>query len=310
MEEIKKRGRKKKVKEDETPVEEKVVKKRGRKPSNKQTVVVDENTNYNTFDEVLAVNLNLSKKILNDIYGSDDEKEKSVIIKDKINPIDDDLIEDVSDSYRKIAKENKELKNKIKELENKINKYKYLDEVAVDNGTIEKKIHMTNLNLISSDNNTWVSQTNRCCDHCCHTFTTIPIGLPESYCSIKKEFRTIGCFCSFNCAKTYNTGIKDSRIWERLSYLNRIKKIIFKEQNKAFKEINKAPPREVLIKFGGDMTIEEFRSKVITIPKKYRELMPPMIPIFGVVEEIPKYNINNNAPMTFGNNNFKTNFLL
>jgi hypothetical protein len=75
-------------------------------------------------------------------------------------------------------------------------------------------------------------------------------------------------------------------VHERFAMLNSIKKMIFKD---CAKQIIPAPPREVLECFGGEKTIEEFRTMCIPIPKEYNHLLPPMIPIFTVVEEIPKF---------------------
>jgi hypothetical protein len=50
-----------------------------------------------------------------------------------------------------------------------------------------------------------------------------------------------------------------------------------------------APPKELLKVFGGDKTIIEFRNHALLVPKEYIHLLPPSIPFFTVIEEVPKY---------------------
>jgi len=57
-----------------------------------------------------------------------------------------------------------------------------------------------------------------------------------------------------------------------------------------------AAPREVLEKFGGHVTIEEYRNCNKTfITKEYRLLLPPMINLISCVEEKTKDNSSNIA---------------
>jgi len=55
------------------------------------------------------------------------------------------------------------------------------------------------------------------------------------------------------------------------------------------KQIVSAPPKKILKVFGGSKSIEDFRSTRISVPKRYINLLPPSIPFFGVIEEIPVY---------------------
>ena len=87
----------------------------------------------------------------------------------------------------------------------------------------------------------------------------------------------------------YNISLNDGREWERLSYMIRIKKHIYGDDPIANKPIIAAGPVELLNVFDGDMTIEQFRNNQISVPKEYNVLMPPAIPLFSVIEEIPSY---------------------
>jgi len=114
------------------------------------------------------------------------------------------------------------------------------------------------------------------CWWCTYEFDSDPIFLPESY--IDDKFYVLGCFCSFNCALSYNLNLNDYKIWERISLLNKMYYMTFGK----YDIIKPAPSREILEKFGGSISIEEFRKSLL---KEYRLVFPPMIPIIPFIEE-------------------------
>jgi len=138
-------------------------------------------------------------------------------------------------------------------------------------------------------NGKWKEETDLLCGWCCHPFDTVPIGLPESFCQKTKKFVVRDCFCSFNCAHAYNVSLDDYKVWERFALLNRMKKIIFRGTKYETMQIVCAPPRKILKVFGGNKTIEEMRNKKISVPKKYNTMLPPAIPFFTTIAEIPLY---------------------
>jgi hypothetical protein len=71
--------------------------------------------------------------------------------------------------------------------------------------------------------------------------------------------------------------------------LNRLKNIIFAGTKLENKRIVSAPPKKILKVFGGDKTIEELRGRRLSVPKRYINLLPPSIPFFATIEEIPIY---------------------
>jgi len=126
------------------------------------------------------------------------------------------------------------------------------------------------------------------CYWCCHAFETTPIGIPVKY--KNNKFNVYGCFCSLECASAYNIDNTKyfDEIWERQSLLNFLSRQI---GYKTF--IKPAPSRLSLNIFGGQMSIEEFRSfncksKLININ------FPPMMAIVQQLEEINESEINNN----------------
>jgi len=204
--------------------------------------------------------------------------------------------DDIKHKYNEKCVEIDNLKKKYDDLLEKFKKFTYLEDKITDNGVIEKKYYVANSNIFDLCGNCWRESTDSHCWWCSHSFDTVPVGLPNKYCPKQKKFYLYGCFCSFNCAHSYNLDIKDYKVWERYSLLNYIKKIIYKNVNNTdnlIKPIISAPPKEVLKVYGGELSIEEYRNSSISIPKEYYHLLPPMIPIFSVVEEIPKFFYQN-----------------
>ena len=200
--------------------------------------------------------------------------------------------DDIKHKYNEKCVEIDNLKKRYDDLLEKFKKFAYLEDKITDNGVIEKKYYVANSNIYDLCGNCWRESSDSHCWWCSHSFETVPVGLPNKYCPKQKKFYLYGCFCSFNCAHSYNLDIKDYKVWERYALLNYIKKIIYTNVNNTdnlIKPIISAPPKEVLKVYGGELSIEEYRNSSISIPKEYYHLLPPMIPIFSVVEEIPKF---------------------
>ena len=137
-------------------------------------------------------------------------------------------------------------------------------------------------------------KTNVCCWWCTYNFDTIPIYIPEIY--HDNKYYVFGCFCSFNCAAAYNLNMNDYKIKDRNSLLMNMALYIYK------KNINDkfiiAPNREILDKFGGPLSINEYRKNFKSCSKEYRLIIPPMSSIIPSVEIVIKdklfykYDIN------------------
>jgi hypothetical protein len=301
----KKRGRKPKYKQ-ENEDDAKIKKKRGRKPTGKIYELnksLISNISLNIPDCIIA-HLPLNEKDITKIIGHNkniNENIKNEIIEEKIIQSYNSFIieedENLIIKYDNKCLELENLKKKYDELLEKYNKFSYLEDKISDNGTIQKKYYIANANIVDIYGNNWKSSIDTNCWWCSHTFNTVPVGLPNKY--YNNKFYLYGCFCSFNCAHSYNLELKDYKIWERYSLLNYIKKILFNNENTT--NIVCAPPKEVLKIYGGTLTIDEFRDSSIFIPKNYYHLLPPIIPIFSVIEEIPKffYQDKNNKKNNF-----------
>ena len=314
----KKRGRKPKNKDNNDLIgnvkdDDIIKKKRGRKPTGKIYEInksLISNMSSGISNCIIA-HLPLSEKDIAKIIGKEmvtltdepySENLSDIIHSDSImvvqKPIQSyssfviEADDDIKHKYNEKCIELDNIKKKYDDLLEKFKKFAYLEDKITDNGVIEKKYYITNSNIYDLCGNCWKESTDSHCWWCSHSFNSVPVGLPNKYCPKQKKFYLYGCFCSFNCAHSYNLDIKDYKVWERYSLLNFIKKIIYQNVDNSFnyiKPIISAPPKEVLKVYGGELTIEEYRNSSISIPKEYYHLLPPMIPIFSVVEEIPKF---------------------
>ena len=168
---------------------------------------------------------------------------------------------------------------------------------------IEKKIIKSNIDLFDYNNNIWQQKTDINCWWCCHQFNTIPLGIPIQF--VKNKFYLYGCFCSFNCSLSYNLDMNDYKIWDRQCLIYYMKNIIDPENDIILKP---APPKQILTKFGGIISIDEYRNSLFSLHTDYKYILPQMISIATYIEEYinkPTNNININ-----NTTNTNTNYVL
>ena len=70
-------------------------------------------------------------------------------------------------------------------------------------------------------------------------------------------------------------------IMERNTLIIRLFKYLYKNADDVFL----APPREALCKYGGDMSIEEFKKSSQICHKEFRLIMPPMKSVVPLLEQ-------------------------
>ena len=148
---------------------------------------------------------------------------------------------------------------------------------------IDNSLHHTLIQFYEANKHKQLpTTTNIVCFWCTESFDCKPVGLPLKY--EHNIFYVDGCFCSPECAAAYNFDISNStEIWNRYSLLNLlyIKMLSNKKIN-----IKLAPPRRTLKKFGGILSIEEFRKFNDNYYKQYNIIYPPMISILPDIEKI------------------------
>ena len=119
------------------------------------------------------------------------------------------------------------------------------------------------------------------CWWCCHSFQTHPIGIPLKYDATHDLFKVIGCFCSFNCAYAYSKKEKFKVHLSEFKFM--YEKLIGQECAHDDWNIPPAPERYVLQRFGGPLTIEEYRS---SFHNTFDVMFAPMVPYGMLCDEI------------------------
>lgn len=166
-------------------------------------------------------------------------------------------------------------------LRTKLDKYEKKDRIDKSN-----KVHVNKLNFISinTEKKFVIKKTNVSCWWDAHSFTTLPITLPETL--HNDTYYVTGCFCSVNCALAYNLYyLKDSKIHHRKSLMYSLYREMYGLSPDDEIDIKEAPPKELLEKFGGKMSIDVFRRSFIMGNREYIIFVPPIKPISIMIEE-------------------------
>lgn len=157
--------------------------------------------------------------------------------------------------------------------------YNYLDESKK-----KKKCSLTMKNLLGK---TLPKSTNIHCYWCKHSFKTCPIGCPIKF-VIKpvKHYQTDGIFCSFNCCLSFINDNTHKSIYEySLNFIKLFHQNLFGVDT----FVKPAPDWRLLNIFGGDKTIEEFRSSFDSIVydniDNYITCIPDQLPISWLYNE-------------------------
>lgn len=119
----------------------------------------------------------------------------------------------------------------------------------------------------------------KACQWCCHPFHGPTVGMPTKKCG--ETYTVTGQFCSFACAAAYVFDQNDDNntAWTRYQLLN--------DMAGQTTPVVRAPPRNALKLFGGDMDIERFRSMQAAVVTR----QPPTIVDNARLEEIPAHII-------------------
>tara|TARA_B100000575_G_C23143630_1_gene666682 strand:- start:2800 stop:4077 length:1278 start_codon:yes stop_codon:yes gene_type:complete len=149
----------------------------------------------------------------------------------------------------------------------------------------------------NNNGNKWISNTDISCFWCCHSFDNTPWGIP--YKLEDNIFNLYGIFCSCNCALSYLINNENGdTLWEKIALLQLL---YFKIYNK-YENILPAPNKISLKKFGGSITIEEFRNITNSNEKTYSLEFPPCNSIVPILEESHKNNNLVNSFIPIDNN--------
>lgn len=122
-----------------------------------------------------------------------------------------------------------------------------------NNNNINKEIKNNDnkLNNINEEDNNINKKTSEVCWNCSHYFYKNIVGLPIKVCD--NMFYTVGDFCSLECACRYALENYENNYFEILSLIN------YYNIQMNNKKITPAKSKLELIKFGGKLTIQEYR---------------------------------------------------
>ena len=305
----KKRGRKPKPKNN---TDDKVPKKRGRKP--KEIFKPKDNEVNSVNDEAVILHLNIKNNNSNNnnsnIYDSSlpipfiPTNLDSVYYLKKNNIVEDNRDCDIFFNNNKednitepTTKSNIDISINTESINTESINYKnndIIEKFSKKNQEYSESILSDKNKCISifteySDANKkkqWPSQSNIDCLWCCFSFENKPFGIP-----LKKEgevYHMYGNFCSAECCASYIFDwnyLNDTEKFNSYSMLNGLYKEKYSEG------IQFAPSKLSLKKFGGRLTIEQYRHMLSSNKKQLKVSIPPLISIIPNIEET---NITNN----------------
>lgn len=140
----------------------------------------------------------------------------------------------------------------------------FQDAITIECGTESaimstSKVTFDNITLFGKDSpcRSWPKSTHIACFHCTEPFAGPPMSIPVAYDSKTERWTMDGVFCSCQCALAHLCDTKHHHFlygnmmcWTKL----------FAQVYLGVKNARRAPKRRLLQKFGGNMTIEEFRN--------------------------------------------------
>ena len=306
-------------------------KKRGRRPKDKSYTVI---SNYKDApveieNDNIILHLPGDEKISNENYNDIIINTDGIMKYDPVlnEPIPYEPFNQMQSDYANILEKNPD-KIEIEELDNK-NNDSINDESCIKNDEVYvrtigfeemnknyfnvlKKVKILKMIQADDSKKEWDTTTEHACFYCTEQFQTMPIGIPIRH--IRGKFYCRDNFCSFNCAAAYIFSGFDTRYhfkkWEYYSLLcllaKQINDLIDSEHginNQKIIYVKLAEDRNLLKKFGGPMTIEEFRKQFYFLDKKYSLLYPPVSCMYPQTEVAHYVSIHRQKAMLLNNEN-------
>lgn len=146
------------------------------------------------------------------------------------------------------------------------------------------RLHSHSITLDKTPFPEWPRTTQVHCWCCSHDFDTVPVSIPKSTTrlSAKQYYSVYGVFCSINCALR---NILDANTHDQAELIMRLNTLcvnVYGMSTGDVRDARAAPPRQFLTKFGGHMSIEEYRGASAT---SMSLLVPaPFIPYVALLE--------------------------
>ena len=144
--------------------------------------------------------------------------------------------------------------------------------------------------FLGQTNTKWPQTTNIACFHCCETFDNQPYPSVRRLDEATNQYYVYGVFCSLNCVKAYCIEHEPALSTLRLLYFTHMCRHVYNIHD----SIKPAPPRIRLQKFGGDLTIEQFRAQFHNTSIQH-VLEPPFLQSSLLIEDVPQSRAGPNA---------------
>jgi hypothetical protein len=306
-------------------------KKRGRRPKDKSYTVI---SNYKDApieveNDNIILHLPGDEKINNENYNDIVINTDGIMRYDPVlnEPMPYEPLNQMQSDYANILDKNQD-KIEIDNLENEnidlVNEESSIknDEVYIRTIGFEemnknyfnvlKKVKILKMMQADDAKKEWDSSSEHSCFYCTEQFQTMPIGIPIRH--IRGKYYCRDNFCSFNCAAAYIFSGFDTRYhfkkWEYYSLLCLLAKEINEKINiengnnmKKIIYVKLAENRNLLKKFGGPMTIEEFRTQFYFLDKKYSMLYPPVSCMYPQTEVAHYVSVHRQKAMLLNNEN-------
>lgn len=255
---------------EEIVVEEKIPKKRGRKPKGGKIVPVISKNNDNLVSKPniilhLKCNYNDINKVFENNYECFNFNDQKSELKYE-NILNEKIVNSQSNDNNFFNNTNRDGDNNYI-----CSQCKNQDEKYIENKSINKKLE----NLIKNYHINNISDKKTACFWCTYDFSNPPIYIPKNL--VNKNYEVYGCFCSpeCGCAFLMNENIDNSIKFERYYFLNNIYCKIYNYE----KNIKPAPsPFYLLDKYMGTLSIQEYR-KVLQNERLLIVIDKPLTPI-------------------------------
>ncbi len=128
----------------------------------------------------------------------------------------------------------------------------------------------------------WAKSTDIKCWWDSYNFDNVPCSIPFNY--VNTKFEVFGCFCSFNCALAYIINSNIDKKDEKISLLHLLYRKIYNKND----NFEPAPKKEILLDYGGNLTIEQYRNMSFCKQITQDIVLPPIV---GVKAQIDTRNI-------------------
>ena len=242
-------------------------------------------------NDTIDINNSLENSLENDFQNSNDEAVQSncnLLSTELKTNIDTDSSQLEQHHLQKnvqmeIVKEQKEQSNKdiYDKYNTKTNEY-YEELVSDKNKCLPIFVEFSEANK----KNEWPKKTNIDCFWCCCSFENSPFGIPIK--KVDDRYEMFGNYCSAECAASAifeSSFLNNSDKTNSYSLLN----LLYKAKDSD--GVGFAPSKLCLKRFGGRMSIEQYRNNLRSLNKTYTVIIPPLTSIIPNIEET---NINKN----------------